>query len=233
MRFAALTDSGRARPNNQDAYGHRGQLYLVADGMGGHRAGEVASQLAVERILAAAAGADPLAELRQGMSDAHQAIIAQAARDKDCEGMGTTVAALVLAEGRAYIAHIGDSRVYRSRGPAALTLLTRDHSLVEEMVRQGSLSPEEARNHPQRSVLTRALGTGEGLRAEYAEADLEKGDIFLLCTDGLTAEVGDEEIAGILAMPLTPEDKAARLVNLANEQGGSDNITVIVVENDA
>lgn len=230
MRFGARTDKGRARANNQDAYGHRGRLFLVADGMGGHLGGEVASRLAVEHILAAADGRDPLVELRNGFAAANRAILDHAAANADCSGMGTTVAALVLDGSLAHLAHIGDSRIYRLRD-GKLTLLTRDHSLVEELVRQGTLSAEEARAHPQRSILTRALGTAEGTRIEYAEVDLAAGDVFLLCTDGLTAEVDDAEIAAVLAADLDPEAKAGRLVALANERGGADNITVIVVEN--
>ncbi len=229
MRFGARTDPGLLRPTNQDAYGHRDGLYLVADGMGGHRGGEVASRLAVEQILARVEGLDALAELRAGFEAANRAIREHAQANADCDGMGTTVAALVMTPDRAHLAHIGDSRIYRQRR-GKLTLLTRDHSLVEELVRQGSLSAEEARCHPQRSVLTRALGTTDAPRIEYAEVDLEEGDVFLLCTDGLTAEATDEEIAAILAAPGNPQAKADRLVELAKEHGGSDNITVIVVD---
>ena len=173
MRFGARTDPGM-RPNNQDAFGRRADLYLVADGMGGHRGGDVASRLAVERILALAEGLDPLTELRAGFEAANRAIREHAQANADCDGMGTTVAALIMTPDRAHLAHIGDSRIYRLRG-RELTLLTRDHSLVEELVRQGSLSAEEARSHPQRNVVTRALGTADTPRIEYAEVDLEDG----------------------------------------------------------
>lgn len=229
MRFGARTDPGLVRANNQDSYGHRGPLFLVADGMGGHRAGEVASRIAVEEILAAMEGRDPLAELRSGFIAANEAIRAHALANPDCYGMGTTVAALLLLGGRACVAHIGDSRVYLCRS-RTLTLLTRDHSLVEELIRQGSLSEDEARNHPQRSVLTRALGTAETPQVEYTELDLEEGDVFLLCTDGLTAEVTDAEIGAVLAAEGAPQAKADRLVEMARRAGGSDNITVVVVE---
>lgn len=229
MRFGARTDPGRARANNQDAYGCRGPLFLVADGMGGHRGGEVASRIAVEQILVSDLDADPLAGLRAGFIAANQAIRDHAEAHEECRGMGTTVAALVLAGPLAYIAHIGDSRVYRRRHEA-LTILTRDHSLVGELVRQGSISPDEARNHPQRSVLTRALGTDGEPRVEFAEVDLAAGDLFLLCTDGLTAELTDEEIGTVLSGPGDPQAKAESLVDLAVRKGGSDNITAIVVE---
>lgn len=228
MRFGARTDPGQ-RPNNQDAYGHRAGLFLVADGMGGHRGGDVASRLAVERILAYAEGLDPLTELRAGFEAANRSIREHAQANADCDGMGTTVAALIMTPDRAHLAHIGDSRIYRLRG-REMAPLTRDHSLVEELVRQGSLSVEEARSHPQRNVVTRALGTTDAPRIEYAEVDLEAGDLFLLCTDGLTSEATDEEIAAVLAGPGDPQFKADRLAELAKELGGSDNITVIVVD---
>lgn len=232
MRFGVRTEKGRVRSNNQDSYGHRAHLFLVADGMGGHRGGEVASRLAVESILNAAVGLDPLAELRAGFVAANQAILDHAAVAPECEGMGTTVAAAILTSERGYLAHVGDSRIYRCRR-GSLELLTRDHSLVEEMVRQGTISAEEARSHPQRSILTRALGTAEATRVEYAEVDLERGDLFLLCTDGLTAEITDPEIEAILAAEGDPSSKADHLVRMADNHGGSDNITVIVVECDA
>ncbi|MGE5549837.1 MAG: Stp1/IreP family PP2C-type Ser/Thr phosphatase [Bacteroidota bacterium] len=229
MRFGVRSEKGRVRSNNQDSYGHRARLFLVADGMGGHRGGEVASRLAVEAILAAADGHDPLAELRAGFGAAYRAILDHATAHPECEGMGTTVAAAILTDGRGYLAHIGDSRIYRFRG-GKLELLTRDHSLVEEMVRQGTLSAEEARSHPRRSILTRVLGTAEAPRVEYAEIDLARGDIILLCTDGLTAELTEDEIQSILASGDDPAVDADRLVMMADEHGGSDNITVIVVE---
>lgn len=231
MRFCARTDRGSVRSSNQDAFGIRENLYLVADGMGGHRGGEVASRVAVEEILAAADIRDPLTGIRAGFAAANQAIRDHAASNAECEGMGTTVAALILSGEAAYLAHIGDSRIYRHRGQT-LELLTRDHSLVEEMVRQGTLSAEDARVHPQRSILTRALGTTEVPRVEYAEIDLAKGDIFLLCTDGLTVELTDDEIGLILGLAVDPAAKAERLVSRANERGGVDNITVVVVEHD-
>ncbi|MGQ9779103.1 MAG: Stp1/IreP family PP2C-type Ser/Thr phosphatase [Bacillota bacterium] len=229
MRFGACTDPGLLRPNNQDAYGHRGPLFLVADGLGGHRAGEVASRIAVEEILAAMEGREPLVELRAGFLAANEAIRAYAMANPECYGMGTTVAALLFLDGHACIAHIGDSRVYLYRS-RRLVLLTRDHSLVEELVRQGSLSEDEARNHPQRSVLTRALGTTETPQVEYAELELEKGDVFLLCTDGLTGELEEKEIESVLATDGHPQAKAERLVEMAKRHGGADNITVVVVD---
>ncbi|MGE5529247.1 MAG: Stp1/IreP family PP2C-type Ser/Thr phosphatase [Patescibacteria group bacterium] len=228
MRFGVCTDSGRQRPNNQDAYGHRNGLFLVADGMGGYRGGEVASSIAVQCLISQASGSEPLAEMKAGFAAANLAIQEHAASRPECEGMGTTVAALYLTPGLGYLAHIGDSRIYRLR-QGELEILTRDHSLVAELVRQGSLSAEEARNHPRRSILTRALGTTEEPQVEYAEVDLADGDTFLLCTDGLTTEVTDTEIASILASGKSPRAKARQLVDLANRHGGSDNITAIVV----
>jgi len=230
MRLGIRTDSGRVRQNNQDACGHRSSLYLVADGMGGYHGGELASRLALEAILSAYEGREPVSELRRGFEQANSSIRSHAAANAEYEGMGTTVAALVIMDDHINLAHIGDSRIYRYRS-GLLTLLTRDHSLVEELVRQGTLRADEAKNHPQRSILTRALGTTESPGVEYAEAELAKDDIFLLCTDGLTSEVEDSEIGAILAEPIEPQNKADRLVDLANQKGGPDNITVIVIEN--
>lgn len=232
MRFGVRTDVGLMRTANQDAYGIREPLFVVADGMGGHRGGEVASRIAVERILAASSWNDPLAGLRDGFSAANQAIREHAELNEECRGMGTTVVALVLAGHQALLAHIGDSRIYRFRR-GILSLLTRDHSLVEELVRQGSISADEARNHPQRSVLTRALGTTETPKVEYAEFDPEPGDLYLLCTDGLTAEVAEPEIAAALQKADDPQTAAELLVEAALSHGGSDNITVLVVAYDA
>lgn len=229
MRVAGRTDQGKVRELNEDAFGYRDGLFVVADGMGGHQAGEVASAIAVETILQADLSGDIKKALQTALEAANRAIINQASRSKDFNGMGTTAAVLYLEKERAFITHVGDSRVYYLSG-SVLKQLTSDHSLVNELVKTGEITVEEARTHPQRNILTRALGCHETLDAEIIEIEVTPGDKFLLCSDGLSGTVPETVIKEYLIREDDPEVIVDQLINYANELGGADNITVIMVE---
>ncbi|MGH7164541.1 MAG: Stp1/IreP family PP2C-type Ser/Thr phosphatase [Nitrospiraceae bacterium] len=244
-----LTNVGQVRPSNQDAYAVDNdlQLWIVADGMGGHPGGDVASRSAVEALTASiraearmkAQGGlnatDPAhseTELRRAVTASNRAIRHLAVQRSELAGMGTTVVALRIACGpiaQATIAHIGDSRAYLLRG-RTLTPVTRDHSLVEDHVRVGLLSPEEALVHPLRHVLTRALGTDPQVEADLCTFILEPSDLFLLCSDGLTKMLDDAHIVEVLLRAnRSPELACRALIQAANDRGGVDNTTVVVV----
>ncbi|MGE5604609.1 MAG: Stp1/IreP family PP2C-type Ser/Thr phosphatase [Bacteroidota bacterium] len=229
MKVAGRTDRGKVREINEDTFGYHDHLFVVADGMGGHQAGEVASAIAVETILKADLTGEIKATLRKTLAAANQAILEKAAQDKKLNGMGTTVAVLYLGAERAYVTHIGDSRVYYLSGNN-LKQLTNDHSLVYELVKSGEITAEEAKSHPQRNILTRALGSNETLEAEIVEIEVTKGDKFLLCSDGLTNSIPEALIKELMSSEEDPEAIVDRMINSANELGGSDNITVILVE---
>ncbi|NLY73778.1 MAG: Stp1/IreP family PP2C-type Ser/Thr phosphatase [Firmicutes bacterium] len=229
MRVAGRTDQGKVRELNEDAFGYRDGLFVVADGMGGHQAGEVASAIAVETILQADLSGDIKKALQTALETANKAILNQANRSEDFNGMGTTAAVLYLEKERAFITHVGDSRVYYLSG-SVLKQLTSDHSLVNELVKTGEITVEEARTHPQRNILTRALGSHETLDAEILEIEVAPGDKFLLCSDGLSGTVPETVIKEYLIREDDPEVIVDQLINYANELGGADNITVILVE---
>jgi serine/threonine protein phosphatase PrpC/outer membrane biosynthesis protein TonB len=236
-----LTDVGRARPHNEDyveyfipsdpqQLAEKGSLYLVADGMGGHQAGEIASAGAVELIIANYYGDtshDNTASLARAFYRANQQLHTQAEAEPSKKGMGTTLVAAAILGRQVYIANVGDSRAYRinSRG---ITQITEDHSWVEEQVRAGMLTPEQARKHPQRNLVTRALGSRPTVEVDLFEGEISEGDTLLLCSDGLTGRVEDPEIAA-LVLDHPPQEAARRLVALANDRGGNDNITVLLI----
>jgi protein phosphatase len=231
MRLAvgSRTDIGRARKRNEDSLLVRDPLFAVADGMGGHRGGNVASAMAVEALGAVnPAGMTGDAILR-AIETANHDILERGDAERDLEGMGTTVTALLIDGEQGRIAHVGDSRAYRLRD-GLLRQLTEDHTVVQEFVRQGRLSREDAERHPQRSMLMRALGVDDEVRIEDLTVDLQPGDRFLLCSDGLSGMLSEDGIALVLGTTPAPQDAADRLVALANEAGGDDNITVIVVD---
>ncbi len=231
MRIGSKTDKGRVREQNEDSYGYRANLFVVADGMGGHEAGEVASGIAVETILKAALQPDIAAALEQAVLQANEAILEETDRHPAYQGMGTTVAVLVLEGSRAYITHVGDSRIYRwSAGSAQLEQLTDDHSLVAELVKNGGLTAAEAQTHPQRNILTRALGTRGLAEMEIKRIPADPGDKFLLCSDGLSGLVQEDELRALIGAAEPPQQIVERLVDLANERGGNDNITAILIE---
>jgi PPM family protein phosphatase len=234
LKATARTDVGLRRRENEDRYAlapHLG-LYLVADGMGGHSAGQVASQLAAEASLQAietleGSGASLVEKLREAVASANQAIFASATDHPEYAGMGTTLVALLVDGERGALAHVGDSRAYRMRG-GRLRLLTDDHSVVGELLRRREISEDDARAHPQRHVLTRALGVRSQVEPDLAELTPEPGDVFVLCSDGLTAHVEDGEIGEIVAEGADLQEACEHLVDLANDRGGEDNITVVL-----
>ncbi len=221
------TDIGRVREGNEDSYLSDEPLFAVADGMGGHKGGEVASQLAVE-ILEHESREGTVA-LGQQLRDANAAVFDRSQSDTSVQGMGTTLTAVVIRDMVASFAHVGDSRAYLLR-VGDLRRLTDDHTLVNRMVKSGEISEEEAEVHPHRSVLTRALGTEPDVTVDEFTVTLMDGDRLLLCSDGLTGMATEEQITAILAAAPDPQDAADRLVRAANRAGGVDNITVVVLD---
>jgi len=239
---AAQTSTGRVRNSNEDAFGYRTDrgVFVVCDGMGGAAGGEVASRIAVETVLRGMTDSgtgrgqeSPHQTLHEAIAEANRAVLERADQDTGLSGMGTTLVVLVLepgpAPGLALIAHAGDSRCYLLRR-GRLQRLTRDHSLVDEQIRLGTMTQEEAERSPFRSVITRAIGTQPTVNEEAQEIPMEAGDRFLLCTDGLTREVDEEAIARILGAGPDLERTAQALVDAANENGGRDNVTAVVVQ---
>lgn len=247
MQFGARSDTGRVRENNEDSYRLSPELglYVLSDGMGGQAAGEVASRLATETIVAHCRAArrnpslpligEPLDgvsarsnRLASAIRAANRDICEAASRSSAHRGMGATIVAAWFHDGRMTIAHVGDSRAYRFRA-GALEQLTEDHSFVAEQVRHGVMSEHEAGASTMQSVLLRALGVESEVDIDIDEQLVLNGDTFLLCSDGLTRELSDPQIAAVLAESGHAEDAAERLVDLANHAGGDDNITVIVL----
>lgn len=227
ISVGSATDVGRARSANEDAYfrDDEGGVFAVADGMGGHRAGDVASSTAVEAVEELLSEG---ASLVDAIVAANAAVFTRAQQNPEMRGMGTTVTAAQVADESALLAHVGDSRAYLLRD-GQLTQITEDHSLVEELVREGRLSPEEAAVHPQRSIITRALGVDEDVEVDTYEIDLLPDDRIVICSDGLTSMVRDDEIVRILRAEDDPQVAADNLVEAANRAGGEDNITVLVI----
>lgn len=235
LRAAASTHVGRRREANEDRYAMAPDLglYLVADGMGGHRAGQVASEMAAEsaiRAVEALQGATvSLAEkLRHAVACANREIHNAALHDSELRGMGTTLVAVLLGEERLALAHVGDSRAYLVRD-RRIRCLTDDHSVVGELLRRQEISEAAAREHPHRHVLTRALGVRKNAVPDLAELTPQPGDIVLMCSDGLTAHLRDQEMLERVLSVDEPQSACDRLVDAANERGGIDNITVLIV----
>jgi protein phosphatase len=225
----ASSDVGRLRNINEDSFvvDDRLALYAVADGMGGHRAGEVASATALEALRAAVAGGKAL---DAAIVIANSAVFSKAATDRELSGMGTTLTAVaIVGEATLLIGHVGDSRAYRIRD-GAITQLTEDHSLVEELVRDGRISPEEAEVHPQRAIITRALGIDPEVEVDLYTVEARTGDRILICSDGLSGMIRDEEVLRLSLTETDPRLAADRLVDAANEAGGEDNITVVLID---
>jgi len=229
--YAGLTDAGLTRPQNEDSLLIEPPLYAVADGMGGHRAGEIASRVALSELLATAPRSVDAKALARGVRAANRAVIESAAKSRTRTGMGTTLTAAMVDGTYVAVAHVGDSRAYLLHD-GRLTRVTEDHSMVADLVRQGSITEEDARFHPQRSVITRALGSDPDMVADVFEVRASAGDRLLLATDGLTGMLTDDYIAEILMQERDPESAAAKLIEAANRAGGYDNITVIVVDLD-
>lgn len=229
LLVGAATDVGRVRDHNEDGYlvDHEVGLLAVADGMGGHRGGEVASASALEALRIAFVAGAPIAE---AVGVANDAVHEQSVADPNLRGMGTTLTAGSFdSEGHLVLGHVGDSRAYLLRD-GVLERVTTDHSLVEELIQAGELTPEEAEVDPRRSMITRALGLESGVTVDVIDIDLRAGDRVLLCSDGLTTMLGEDEIAAMLAEEPDAATVADALVAAANAAGGVDNITVIVID---
>jgi protein phosphatase len=244
---ALRTDKGRVRDHNEDSVRENPEIGLIvlADGMGGHNAGEVASALAVHTILDSVAAGWSLRNemkfgsdgpegtlLRRAVEIAHETIRDQAERQPQYQGMGTTVVACLLHDDRIIVAHVGDSRLYRLR-KEKLEQITQDHSLVEDLIAKGFYSRAEAHQNVRRNILTRALGSGEAIVVDVLIEPVEQGDLYLLCSDGLTEMVPDEQIRlTVLQFSDSLNDAADNLVRLANENGGKDNVSVALARID-
>lgn len=239
MQAFSITDVGMARSINQDyvfstenAIGNLPNLFVVADGMGGHKAGDLASRLCVEALtgeIRELSLKTPVSILNEAITKANQVVYEEAARNPDYQGMGTTLVAATICDGCLYVANIGDSRLYIiSNG---MEQITEDHSYVGEMIRKGKLLESEARNHPRKNVITRALGTSPKVMADVFEVELRAGDILLLCSDGLTNMLSDREIHEMVCKDgISLEETGKNLVDAANASGGRDNISVVLVK---
>ncbi len=228
----AHSDTGRARRANEDAYFARAPVFVVADGMGGAQAGEVASQLAVEafeRALGDIGTSSAEQLLAERVLEANARIHEMSQASQDRAGMGTTLTAAHVGDHDVAVAHVGDSRAYRLRG-GGFERLTEDHSLVEEMRRRGQLTAQEADEHPQRSIITRALGPEPDVLVDTYSWRGEAGDVYLLCSDGLTSMVPESRVADIVRASSSMRDAGRRLIAAANDAGGRDNITVVLFE---
>lgn len=231
MKFASATHVGRVRQENEDYLIAKRPVFIVADGMGGHNAGEVASKLAADtalKVISSADGEDKLSTLKKAVEEANRKVIEKAYKIQAQNGMGTTFTGAYIDGLTAYFAHIGDSRAYLLRG-SKLKQLTEDHSLVAEMVKQGKITNTEASQHPYRNVITRAIGSDPNLQVDLFSYSLRPGDRLLITSDGLTGLVKDNEIKKLMA---NEKAKTAcdQLVKAANNKGGPDNISVILVE---
>lgn len=238
MKAFGLTDIGNTRKNNQDnfyvsedAIGTLPNLFIVADGMGGYKAGEVASKEAVDVIIDKISQSDlndPVSVIEEAVSVANDQILSMSKNNTEYEGMGTTLVVTTIFEKDFYVANIGDSRLYIVNDD--IHQITRDHSYVEEMVSRGEIDKDSARTHAKKNVITRALGVEVGTYADYFQVKYKKGDKILMCSDGLSNMVSDDNIKTILKKEIPVEDIVNELVYTANQNGGLDNITVVVIE---
>ena len=238
MKSFSKTDIGIKRTMNQDSLycsenpvGSFQNLFIVADGMGGHKAGDYASKLCIEQMVSSISDSKsktPVTVLEEAVTRANKAVYEASQEKQEYEGMGTTMVAGTLLGNTLYVANIGDSRLYLLRGQ--LKQITKDHSLVEEMVKIGNITESEARIHPQKNIITRALGIDEAVEADFFEIQVQADDIILLCSDGLTNMVEDEEMEYTIRHSATLEEAGNALVRKANENGGNDNITAVLVE---
>lgn len=239
LKTFSKTDIGKKRKLNQDAVysseqpiGNLPNLFLVADGMGGHNAGDFASKITVETIvehIAASKETSPARILEEAIVASNTLVRSIAERQPQLEGMGTTVVAASCQGNVMSVANVGDSRLYVV-GQKKIRQITRDHSWVEEMIRRGGLGRDEARNHPDKNIITRAVGAEDTVKIDFFTVNLEEGDMILMCTDGLTNMLEDEEILRVLEISRDIVEKAEELVRVANEKGGKDNISVILID---
>ncbi len=239
MRISFMTDTGRMRSQNQDAVfatlepiGSLANLFLIADGMGGHNAGDYASNKAIDLVKESIAGnlkAEAVPAIYQGITIANETIYQEASADKEKAGMGTTMVAATVDSDLMRVANVGDSRLYVVRD-GKLQQVTQDHSVIGEMVRKGEMQKEEAQHHPRRNLITRAVGAEEKVRVDFFDVELSGVEAVLMCTDGLTTMVDESCILEIMTSKDSVEDKVARLIQGANDAGGRDNITVLIIE---
>ncbi len=238
LKTFSITDIGKKRKENQDyiytresTIGNLPNVFIVADGMGGHRAGDYASKVTVETMIAEIENSfekNPVLIFRKAIEAANEQIRRKAREEAELEGMGTTVVAATCMGKYLQVANVGDSRLYIVN--QEIKQITRDHSLVEEMVRMGGIGREEARNHPDKNIITRAVGAGDTVEPDFFTVELKQGDIVLMCSDGLTNMLEDEEIRMIMTGARDIVEKACMLVKAANDHGGKDNISVILIE---
>jgi protein phosphatase len=238
MRTFSKTDTGVKREMNQDyffssetAVGNLPNLFLVADGMGGHKAGEYASRYTIERIVASVSrntGKEPVKIFKDAIGKANDLLIAEAREDETKNGMGTTLVAATVVGHRLFVANVGDSRLYVISD--RIRQITKDHSLVEEMVRLGEMEESEARQHPRKNIITRAIGAADQVEADFFEVELGEKDTILMCSDGLTNMIEDSAIEEIIFSKENVETKVNTLIQNANANGGRDNITATIIE---
>ena len=239
MKSYSITDVGQKRTVNQDfvftsetPVGNLPNLFVVADGMGGHKAGDFASSYAVEVLLSTIRedeNSNPVKIIRAAIENANTQLLREASDNETMSGMGTTMVLVTIVGHYAYVANVGDSRLYLV-DENKISQITKDHSLVEEMVRMGEISRDDARNHPDKNIITRALGAGRDVDVDFFDIRLTPGDILLLCSDGHSNMVPDEDIRQVIRTSETLEETGRRLVSMANDNGGRDNIAVVLVE---
>lgn len=237
MKAFSMTDTGVTREMNQDyvftsdtAVGNLPNLYIVADGMGGHKAGEYASRYTTERVVAYALRSqddEPVKILREAIQKANELLLIESKEDVTKQGMGTTIVCATIIGNKMFVANVGDSRLYVVSDQ--IRQITRDHSLVEEMIRMGEVERSEASKHPDKNIITRAVGAAETVEVDFFEVELDQNDSVLLCSDGLTNMVDDTAIYRIIKEKSTVEEQVETLVHTANQNGGRDNITAIVI----
>lgn len=237
MRTFSMTDTGVRREMNQDyfftsetAVGNLPNLFIVADGMGGHKAGEYASRYTIERVVASVSrnvSDEPVTIIQEAIEKANELLIAESKADKNKSGMGTTLVVATIIGHKLLVANVGDSRLYIVSDK--MKQITRDHSLVEEMVRLGEMDKNQARKHPDKNIITRAIGATDVVEADFFEVELDDKDTVLMCTDGLTNMVDDSSIMEIIHVGQTPEEQVQNLIKAANLGGGKDNITAVII----
>ena len=242
MFICACSDIGKVREINQDAYFYIEDeilpIFIVADGMGGHKAGEVASNTAISTIISYYEESKEKIISKEmfipefinySVALANEKLIYESVNDDELKGMGTTITMCIVLENELYIGHVGDSRAYLVRGEK-LIQLTQDHSLVGELLRTGSITKEEAATHSKKNVILRALGSEEKLKVDVLTVDLQKNDKFMLCTDGLTNMVSEERMLEVITTEEEPSSICSKLVNISNEIGGIDNTTIMLIK---
>lgn len=239
MKMFSATDTGISRKMNQDYYfasdaavGNLPNLYIVADGMGGHKAGEYASRYTTERIVASVSrneGDEPVSILKEAIDKANELLVMESNDDESKSGMGTTLVIATLIGNKLFVANVGDSRLYVVED-AGLKQITRDHSLVNEMLSMGEINESQAREHPKKNIITRAIGVSKQVKADFFEVELETNNLVLLCSDGLTNMINDEEIFNIIKSKDSLKEQVVTLIKTANHNGGKDNITVMIIK---